>query len=842
MRLGRYRAALLVIAVLLSGARAHAIERGQPLAAALEELRRSGLQLVFSSALVEPSFTVNVDPGQGSAEIRARRILAPYGLTLDPIKPGLFAIVRRQAGADSVAVAEIRVEQSDGVPIAGALVTLPAKRRSERTNAQGIVRFEDLEPGEYDVIASADGYVGSQLHRVRLNRGERAQVAMPLAPILGPLLEVDVYASRYAIDRQHTAALAELTREDLAARPGLDQDVLRVTRFLPGTASNALSARTHVRGGREDELAVYFDGVPLFEPFHFKDLQGFLGILDPNAISGVDFFSGVFPARYGNRLSGVLDIRPRAWTGEDYHELGASVLYTSALSQGRLDSHPVEWLTAVRHSNIEAVAHAVDRDDIEPDFLDALGRLQFDVSDRSSFALGWLLLDDVLDANILNEERSTIGYRDATGWASWQYRPHAAFESRVTLALTERNTNRDGTLERAMNASGTVDDRRRFDTGSARVESTMRLTDRVRIEGGVELYNYDATYRYRSSTTYEPAFARALGRPEVVERNSDIRIDGQAYAGYLSALTSIAPNADLDIGLRWDKQHYDVTFHDDQVSPRVSFQYRYDPSTILRLSWGSFAQAQRADELLVQDGETAFNPVQRARQTVASLERRLWSGDALFRVEAYDKRVSRPSPTYENLLDPFALLPELEVDRVRIAPDRSRAYGAEMSLRWDARRRWSSWASYSVSRATDYFADVAAPRTWEQNHSLNAGVSWTQRPWLLSANVTWHTGWRRNALNLVSDAGDPVPVLELSPRNARAWPEYFSLDLRASWLRKMPRGTLQAFIEIDNATNHGNLCCINYQLAPSDAGPVLIADTSNWLPRFALFGVSWQLP
>ncbi len=110
--------------------------------------------------------------------------------------------------------------------------------------------------------------------------------------------------------------------------------MLRVTRFLPGTASNALSARSHVRGGRDEELAVYFDGVPLFEPFHYKDVQSLLGMLDPGSISKIDFFSGVFPARYGNRLSGVLDIAPRTFSGRDYNELGASVLYTHGLSAG----------------------------------------------------------------------------------------------------------------------------------------------------------------------------------------------------------------------------------------------------------------------------------------------------------------------------------------------------------------------------------------------------------------------------------------------------------------------------------------------------------------------------
>ena len=123
---------------------------------------------------------------------------------------------------------------------------------------------------------------------------------------------ISVYASRYAIEAQQRRPGVQFTREELDYLPGINEDVMRVMRYLPGTASNSLSSRSHVRGGREDELAVYFDGAPLFEPFHFKDVQALLGILEPQSISTVDFYSGVFPVRYGNRISGVLDIEPRA--------------------------------------------------------------------------------------------------------------------------------------------------------------------------------------------------------------------------------------------------------------------------------------------------------------------------------------------------------------------------------------------------------------------------------------------------------------------------------------------------------------------------------------------------
>ena len=102
-----------------------------------------------------------------------------------------------------------------------------------------------------------------------------------------------MFASRYRVDPRGDAGAAELKREDIEALPGLDQDVLRVTKYLPGTATNGVSSRPYVRGGRQNELGVYYDGIPLFEPFHFKDFQGLLGVLDPAVVGSLDFYSGV---------------------------------------------------------------------------------------------------------------------------------------------------------------------------------------------------------------------------------------------------------------------------------------------------------------------------------------------------------------------------------------------------------------------------------------------------------------------------------------------------------------------------------------------------------------------
>jgi hypothetical protein len=763
------RRALTVALVLLATRVWAAVSPGQPLAQALETLRGEGLQVIFSSALIQPQFKVDSDPGAGTPEEVARRILAPYGLTLQTIHPGFFSVVR-----------------VDGATRGSAA------------------------PSRDDAPASQDN---------------------------DPISVVNVYASRYAIDAQPGGRGVQFTRQELSALPGINEDVLRVTRYLPGTASNALSARTHVRGGRENELAVYFDGAPLFEPFHFKDVQSLLGMLEPQSISTVDFYSGVVPARYGNQISGVLDLEPREWSGDTYNAIGASVLYTHALSQGRLKSVPLEWLVSVRRGNVDLIAEALDRDETRPRFLDALGRLEFDPEGRARYALGWLLLDDTLEADA-DGESAAINHRDSTVWLDWHLDPdESGLDLSATLSRTDRHTWRDGSVARPGSADGALGDRRQFDTTTGRLAIGYGRSQRLRLTGGLEWYDYAAKYDYHSEVAFEPALAAAFGKSASLSRDSTTEVDGAAYAAYASALFGLTSQTMLEVGARWDGQRFGAAFHADQLSPRVSLQYQPEPATTLRLSWGKLSQTQRPDELAVQDGDAGFFPAQRSTQVVLSLEKRP-TRDLLLRLEAYDKRVRSPAPDYENLLDPFALLPELAVDRVRVAPDESHAHGVELSMRWELPPDWLVWTSYSLAKVSDDFGTATVPRTWDQRHSLVAGLNWSHGPWGASLNSQWHSGWRRNELLFLPDS-----TLELAPRNSRAWRDYSSLDARGTWARPLTSGgALQLYVEVDNLANRFNACCSDDRITAGEDGAGLSREITSWLPRIYLIGATWQLP
>ncbi|MDW8258131.1 MAG: carboxypeptidase-like regulatory domain-containing protein, partial [Gammaproteobacteria bacterium] len=251
------------------GSSAVAAPLGASLREALRELTRAGLQLVFSDALVTDDMRVVADGG-GTLEERAARLLAPHGLQLEPVRPGVFVVVRREPQGGARSRLEIEVLLPDGRPAIDAQVTIAPTRRVARSDAQGIAAFVDLPPGRYDIEAVATPHdAGSGgLRNIELRPGDTLRSVVRLSL---PLEEISVVASRYTLDLQSDLALTQLGREDLQLLPNFDEDALRVTRYLPGTATNGISARAHVRGGRENELAVYFDGAPLYEPFHFKD-------------------------------------------------------------------------------------------------------------------------------------------------------------------------------------------------------------------------------------------------------------------------------------------------------------------------------------------------------------------------------------------------------------------------------------------------------------------------------------------------------------------------------------------------------------------------------------------
>jgi outer membrane receptor protein involved in Fe transport len=286
-----------------------------------------------------------------------------------------------------------------------------------------------------------------------------------------------------------------------------------------------------------------------------------------------------------------------------------------------------------------------------------------------------------------------------------------------------------------------------------------------------------------------------------------------------------------EIGLRWDEQSYPA---DSQVSPRVGALLDLGDRTTLRVSWGRFHQAQGINELQVNDGFLQLFPAQEAEHTVLSLEYDL-SDWLLLRAEVYRKEFERVRPRFENLLSRVSLVPELLPDRVIVAPLRGEARGLELSLEAE-RARWQWWVNFTRAAAEDRLQNRWVRRSWEEPWSAKGGAIWLGEQWTVSGTLTLRSGWPLTRLALVESE------LVAGPYNADAFETFRSLDLRATRRFELGRGRLEAFVELTNALNFDNPCCLEYEV---DVGPGalvrgLALETDDWLPVVPSFGVLWQ--
>jgi hypothetical protein len=134
---------------------------------------------------------------------------------------------------------------------------------------------------------------------------------------------------------------------------------------------------------------------------------------------------------------------------------------------------------------------------------------------------------------------------------------------------------------------------------------------------------------------------------------------------------------DAELGLRLDGEHYNLGGDHTQISPRLNLRYDFSDKLRVYTSVGRFSQAQHVEECAPRRPSRRRMP-RRSRCTASG--RHLGPDSATrWGVEAYTKRWTTISPYFDSQLDPLSLTPDLQPDRIRIAPDESEATGLELS-------------------------------------------------------------------------------------------------------------------------------------------------------------------
>ena len=653
------------------------------------------------------------------------------------------------------------------------------------------------------------------------------------APAQPEIETVFVAASRYEISRELSPSRFLLDQRSIQNMPDIGEDPIRVTQRLPGAAASGASARTHFRGGEHDEIGIMLNGQWLFDPFHIRDYQNVFSAIDARAIDGVEVYTGGFPVRYGDRMSGLVLMDSLEPEEPRHNEIGISVFNTSILTAGTEGDSA--WLFSARRGNLDLV---IDPKFGKPSYFDVFGEYAFEFSPAARLSFNTLYAEDrielVLETEPEEREQVVSDTRNAQFWLTLESDWSRNLSSNTVLAMVDYSNRRIGETGDPDKMVAVANDDRDVRQFSLLQDWLWAPSDTHRTQWGVHVTYSDAEFRYQGNAEYGGLPAVILDPVTSIERLASASPSGASYAVYVSDRWKLSPRAVVEWGLRWDDQTYTGLDSDSQLSPRINLMYRTSEKTELRISAGRYQQSQPVQSLQIEDGVTSYWPAQRADHLVAGFHY-LAPGDTAIRIEAFLKDIREVRPRFENLYDPLGVIPELQADRVRIAPSSARARGVEVSADRSA-GKWSWWASYTWSKVTDRVAGREVARSWDQRHALQAGFGWHDERWSFSMAASVHSGWPTTDLEL-DESGGAVP----GPRNALQLPTFSGVDLRLSRTFDVRRGSLMAFVEISNLLNRRNVCCIDRDIEEDEDGaPVLESSRDYWMPLLPAIGVLWE--
>jgi outer membrane receptor protein involved in Fe transport len=541
-------------------------------------------------------------------------------------------------------------------------------------------------------------------------------------------------------------------------------------------------------------------------------------------------------------MSGVLDMYASVPAGPGKTSISSGFINSRFMTDGTFREGAGHWIVSAREWHPDAVVRTMDRENegFSPSYYDLMAKVQVPLGPRTLLAGNFLAARDRIEFSDPDGEESVNAASGTRyGWLTLKSFWSPRLYSRTLLSIGRIQSLRVGWFAEDSGILATVRDGRAFDVIGFAQDWSFRPSERLLVKWGAGAKWLDADYEYVSRRT-DPTG----GGPPAGSADRDITLDpfGIQFGAYVSGQFRPVRPLQLEIGLRWDRQSYTG---DRQVSPRVSVVHDLGPSSRVRAAWGRYYQSQGMHELQVEDGVTGFHPAQLAEQWSVGFEHEFRNGLSL-RSEAYSKKISSVRPRFDNLLNPFELLPEFEPDRIRIAPDRAVARGIDLSLTMNRGGPFTWWAGYSRSSIEDEIDVLKIPRSWDQPHALQAGLDFRRSDrWSLMLAGTYHTGWPTTSIGATtvsepdgSTTVEPVP----GPRNGMRFVDYHRLDLRASRHFRLGGGELTVFAEITNLYDRDNVCCVeDVTFVPQADGSVRVdREDGLWLQRVPSIGIAWR--
>ncbi len=257
-----------------------------------------------------------------------------------------------------------KIEGEDGKPIEFANVYVTSQNKLVVTDSDGNYSLE-LEAGDEIILEASHAAHKKDKKTISLKAGKIKIVNFVLLPF--ELEGVEIITSR---DRRTT--MEPVPVKDLRKLPTIQQGIEAVlTSQLGVSSNNELSSNYSVRGGSYAENLVYVNDIEVYRPFLARSgEQEGLSFPNPDMVGSISFSAGGFDARYGDKMSSVLDIqykKPQRFGGS----FSASLLGGSLALEGASKNGKLTQISGIRYLSNQYVLGSLDtQGDYQPNFTD----------------------------------------------------------------------------------------------------------------------------------------------------------------------------------------------------------------------------------------------------------------------------------------------------------------------------------------------------------------------------------------------------------------------------------------------------------------------------------------
>ena len=711
-----------------------------------------------------------------------------------------FLLLVQSVVAQNYTISGYLTDESNGEGLIGAALYVPEIERGTTSNLYGFYSLS-MPAGTYTLTYSFIGYK-TVSRQIELDADQTINIEFTPGDV--QLTEVEITTDRPDENvRSIEMSVEKLDIKTIRKVPQFmgEVDVIRTLQLLPGVSTVGEGAMGfNVRGGNVDQNLILLDEAPVFNSSH---LFGFFSVFNADAVKDFKLYKGGIPAKYGGRLSSVLDVRQIEGNMKKFHgSAGLGLISSRLMLEGPIVKDKASFMISGRRSYIDLFFPLFeDLKGTSVFFYDLNAKVNYKIGERDRLFLSGYFGDDVMNFN--NQFKARWG--NGTGSLRWNH----LFNSKLFLNTTVVYSKYSYSL-------GVPEGLQAFEWKSAiqnfnaKMDFSYYPNPNNTIEFGVNALFY----------AFDPGATEPLNDESMFQEISVARKRAIEPAIYLSNEQSISDNFTVQYGLRYsffvnygeqtvyqyaqglphqEENITDTTFYSggdiirthagwEGFEPRLSLNYMISNRHSVKASYNRTRQyihlisnTTAATPIDVWAPSDSYIEPSSVDQVALGYFRNFSNNTYEFSVEGYYKR-------FYDIIDyrdgaELLLSDKLET---QILSGSGLAYGLEMMFK-KSTGRLTGWLSYTLSRTERTIEginnDDPFPSNWDKIHDLTAVLSYDLNDrWNASANFSFMTGrpitYPDGRYEL-----DGIIVPNYSNRNGARTPNYHRLDFSVTYTK-----------------------------------------------------------